>query len=194
MNAITHRDIVSALPLPINPEKPTAAETATFTSAKLDRIDWIIRDPDPRMTSTAKLTAIFLLQCVNQKRMLQCNPSYRTIADTLGFKSEKTAERAVALLEECGWVAVIRFNRKKSNRYIFLPNDARTKAIDEYHTIMAVKRTEERAALLEQTSVSGRSALEQTSVCLPDQTQMSVKHLKGTPEVDSKGRRRTYKG
>ena len=183
MNAMTPRDIVSALPVPLNPEKPTTAEVASFTSAKLDRLNWIIRDPDPRMTSTAKLAGVFLLQCVNSET-LQCNPSYRTIADTLGFKSEKTAERAVEALETCGWVAIMRFNRNKSNRYVFLPNEARTKAIDEYHTVMAVKRADDRA-ILEQTKLSGRALLEQTSVSGPDQTKLSGKHLKGTPEVDS---------
>lgn len=173
---------LSALPLPKVSGKVTDEELRAFTSAKLDRLNWIMRDPDPRMTPTAKLVGLYLLQCVNSET-LQCNPSYRTIADVLGFKTEKTAERAIAALVQCGWLEIRRFDRTKSNRYVFLVNGSRTKAIDEYQMLMADKRAENRDHLIEQTSVSGRRLVEQTSVSGPEQTNMSGKHLKGTPEV-----------
>jgi len=173
---------VTGSALPKVDSKPTVKEAQLFTSAKLDRLDWILRDPDPRMSPTAKIVGVFLLQCVNSET-LQCNPSYRTIADVLGFKTEKTAERAISALVDCGWLAIRRFNRTKSNRYVFLANDARTKAIDDYQIVMADKRADDRSTFLEQTNLSGRNVLEQTFLSGPEQTNLSGKHLKGTPEV-----------
>ncbi|MER9590936.1 helix-turn-helix domain-containing protein [Mesorhizobium australicum] len=176
---------LAALPMPRNPEKPTAQEITAFTSAKLDLINWILRDQRPTMNPTAKNTAIYLLQCVNSTT-LQCNPSYQTIADAMGFKNEKTAERAVKAVKACGWIDIRRFNRKKTNRYVFLANTSVAKAIDEYQDHLRDQRKAERVAEqahLEQTNMSGRTAVEQTFSSPLEQTNMSGKHLKGTPEV-----------
>ncbi|MER9733049.1 helix-turn-helix domain-containing protein [Mesorhizobium sp. M0217] len=177
---------LGALPTPRNPDKPNAAEISAFTSAKLDMIDWILRDHRKEMTPSAKNTAIYLLQCVNAAT-LQCNPSYQTIADALGFKDAKTAERAVKALKHCEWIDIRRYNRNKSNRYVFLSNAKVTKGIDDYQDHLRDQRKAEREqgerASLEQTNMSGRAVIEPTFVPPPEQTNMSGKHLKGIPEV-----------
>ncbi|ESY58240.1 MULTISPECIES: helix-turn-helix domain-containing protein [unclassified Mesorhizobium] len=177
---------LGALPTPRNPDKATAAEVSAFTSAKLDMISWILRDHRKEMTPSAKTTAIYLLQCVNCAT-LQCNPSYQTIADGLDYKDEKTAERAVKVLKHCGWIDIRRYNRKKSNRYVFLSNAQVTKEIDDYQDHLRDQRKAEREqgerASLEQTNMSGRTVVEPTFVSPLEQTNMSGKHLKGTPEV-----------
>lgn len=176
---------LAALPMPRNPEKPTVQEITAFTSAKLDLINWILRDHRPIMNPSAKITAIYLLQCVNSTS-LQCNPSYQTIADAMGFKNEKTAERAVKAVKACGWLDIRRFNRNKSNRYVFLANTSVAKAIDEYQDHLRDQRKAEREAEqahLEQTNLSGRTAVERTFASPLEQTNLSGKHLKRTPEV-----------
>ncbi|ESX12064.1 MULTISPECIES: helix-turn-helix domain-containing protein [unclassified Mesorhizobium] len=177
---------LGALPTPRNPDKPTAGEISAFTSAKLDMISWILRDHRKEMTPSAKNTAIYLLQCVNSAT-LQCNPSYQTIADVLGYKDEKTAERAVKVLKHCGWMDIRRYRRNKPNRYVFLSNANVTKGIDEYQDHLRDQRKAEREnrekAGFEQTNMSGRTVVEPTFVSPLEQTNMSGKHLKGTPEV-----------
>ncbi|TIT07318.1 MAG: hypothetical protein E5W74_26715 [Mesorhizobium sp.] len=178
---------LGALPMPKKPEKPTVQEISAFTSAKLDLINWILRDHRPMMNPSAKITAIYLLQCVNSTT-LQCNPSYQTIADAMGFKNEKTAERAVKAVKACGWIDIRRFNRNKSNRYVFLANASVAKAIDEYQDHLRDQRKAEREselAKLEQTNLSGRTVPDPTFLSPLEQTNLSGKHLKGTPEVGS---------
>jgi hypothetical protein len=184
---------LSALPAPQNPDRPTPQEITAFTSAKLDLMNLILRDHRRQMNPSAKNTAIYLLQCVNSAT-LQCNPSYQTIADALGFKNEKTAERAIKAVKACGWIDIRRFNRAKSNRYVFLANAAVAKAIDEYQDHLREQRKAEREEnerlALDQTKMSGRMRRDQTFQSPLDQTKMSGKHLNGTPEVFSSNEER----
>ncbi|ATB03600.1 helix-turn-helix domain-containing protein [Sinorhizobium meliloti] len=164
-----------ALPWPTKAEEPTDQERKTFTAARLELLSLINRDFDRRMTATVKLIAGFLLESVNSET-LRCFPSYRTILETLCVvKSEKTIERAIAVLRERGWIYSWRPDRTKSNHFVFLKNEQVVSQILNYQDYVRGLREEDRLerertrmsvreggtgmqmSVREQTSVSGKS-------------------------------------
>jgi hypothetical protein len=161
-------------------EKLSAEESRqTFTSVKLDMQGWLLCDPC--LSANAKLVAIYLLRCVNAETG-QCNPSAQTIGDELVTLSLRAVERAVAELKTAGWIGVRRYDRRKSNGYVFIDNRSRANAIDDRRELLREAR---HAARLEPPVVAGRGQFDPPRVAGLDPPRVAGKHLNGTPEVDS---------
>ncbi|WAJ31169.1 helix-turn-helix domain-containing protein [Antarcticirhabdus aurantiaca] len=158
-------------------EEKRAAERnrKSFTSAKLDAQDWIMCDPV--LPVNAKLVGIYLLSCVNSETG-QCNPAIETIADDLSL-SKRVVERAVADLKAAGWVEVRRYDRRKSNRYVFVDNRVRATAIDDRRAMLRDARRELR---LDPPPMAAREHFDPPPMAALDPPPMAAKHLNGTPE------------
>lgn len=166
-----------ALPWPIKAEEPTDQERKAFTAARLELMSLINRDFDKRMTATVKLIACFLLESVNSET-LRCFPSYRTILETLCVvKSEKTIERAIAVLRERGWIYSWRPDRTKSNHFVFLKNEQVVSQILNYQDYMRGVREEDRLER-ERTRMSVREMSTGTQMSVREQTSVSGKSFK----------------
>ncbi|MEY9782292.1 helix-turn-helix domain-containing protein [Sinorhizobium fredii] len=166
-----------ALPWPQKPEQPTAEERKAFTAARLELKHLIDRDFDRRMTATVKLIAGFLLESVNSET-LRCFPSYRTILETLCVvKSEKTIERAIAVLRERGWIYSWRPDRTKSNHFVFLKNERVVSQILNYQDHMRGRREEDRLER-DRTRMSVREIETRTQMSVREQTSVSGKSFK----------------
>lgn len=166
-----------ALPWPKKAEQPTDEERKAFTASRLELMSLINRDFDRRMTATAKLIAGFLLESVNSET-LRCFPSYRTILETLCVvKSEKTIERAIAVLRERGWIYSWRPDRTKSNHFVFLKNERVVSQILNYQDHMRGRREEDRLER-DRTRMSVREIETRTQMSVREQTSVSGKSFK----------------
>jgi hypothetical protein len=166
-----------ALPWPKKAEQPTDEERKAFTASRLELMSLINRDFDRRMTATVKLIAGFLLESVNSET-LRCFPSYRTILETLCVvKSEKTVERAIAVLRERGWIYSWRPDRTKSNHFVFLKNERVVSQILNYQDHMRGRREEDRLER-DRTRMSVREIEIRTQMSVREQTSVSGKSLK----------------
>jgi hypothetical protein len=166
-----------ALPRPAKAEAPTDDERRAFTACRLELASLIQKDFDARMTPTVKLVALYLLECVNSETLL-CFPSYRTILETLSLgKSEKTVQRAIAVLRKRGWLYVWRPNPTKSNRFVFLRNDAVVTQILDYQDYMKARREEDRLEReeRERTQMSGQELDVGTQMSDGERTPVSGK-------------------
>ncbi|MGK6313703.1 helix-turn-helix domain-containing protein [Neorhizobium sp. DT-125] len=183
-----------ALPWPAKLDNPTDEERKTFTNRRLELDSLIRRDFHTSMTPTVKLIASYLLECVNSETLL-CFPSYRTILETLSLgKNEKTVQRAIDVLRKRGWLYSWRPDRNKSNRFIFLRNDAVVSQILDYQDAMRVRREEDRIEReeRERTQMSGREMAIGTQMSVRERTPMSGKSFNVIRELSLGIEGKTY--
>lgn len=173
-----------ALPSPAKPEQPTDDERRAFTARRLEMQSFIMRDFASEMTPTVKMVGLHLLECVNSET-LRCFPSYRTILETLSLgKNEKTVQRAIEVLRNRGWLYSWRPDRKKSNHFVFLKNEAVVSQILDYQDAKRARREEDRLEReeYERTQMSVRELPERTQMSVRERTPMSGKSFNIIPE------------
>lgn len=86
-----------------------------FTASKAEFLDWVRKDRDGRMNSTAKVILTCLVERLNFDTG-RCDPSHQCIADDLEI-GLRTVERTMPRIAAAGWIEVVRRGKTTSNFY-----------------------------------------------------------------------------
>jgi hypothetical protein len=93
-----------------------------FTASKAEFASWVRKDRDGRMSATAKLILLYLVECLNFDTG-RCDPSHQAIADELEI-GLRTVQRIMPQILQAGWIGVVRRGKTTSNFYrLRVPTD-----------------------------------------------------------------------
>lgn len=165
-----------------------------FVKAKAEWARLVRKDRTPGLTRTAKLIAIYLIDCLNFETG-RCFPSYEVIADELGI-SEKTVSRSMKTLAAAGWISLRRARRNLPTFYFFHAPEEKVKRILDMDDALRESREarredrrypiiehEEAPALTSQTDKNVRSATIRADIPVQsDRTFLGGEHKNRTPE------------
>jgi len=168
-----------------------------FVKAKAEWTRFVRKDRTPGLTRTAKLIAIYLIDCLNFETG-RCFPSHEAIADELGI-NEKTVSRSMKAIVAAGWVSLRRARRNLPTFYFFHAPEEKVKRILDMDDALRESREarredrrypiiehEEAPALMSQTDTNVRSATIRPDIGVhSDRTFLGGEHKKRTPEEDS---------
>jgi hypothetical protein len=114
-----------------------------FTKAKAEYTFYVMRDRDSRMTQTAKMVLLALLEHLNFDNG-RCDPSHRLLADKLGI-GLRTVDRIMPTLAAVGWISTKRRGATTTNLYRFQVEAKKVHGILDYDDYLRDRRAEERA-------------------------------------------------
>lgn len=168
-----------------------------FVKAKAEWVRLVRKDRTPGLTRTAKLIAIYLIDCLNFETG-RCFPSYEVIADELGI-SEKTVSRSMKSIVAAGWVSLRRARRNLPTFYFFHAPEEKVKRIldmdDALRESREARREDRRYPVIEHEATPASTAQPDTNVrsatiradigVQSDRTLTGGEHKKRTPEEDS---------